>query len=144
MKLIDKINSLKTQIIECEEEIRKEVYKVINDVANEHKRPKISNHIFIINFSELSGNPWDASFYDWERSAEILLKKLNNVRALDLVNSIESIYNNRLRNGICKIKMSHREYFGCSLSNFYFKITNEYPVKTEFIKEVLDRVKLID
>lgn len=144
MKLIDKINSLKTQIAECEEEIRKDVYKVINDVANEHKRPKISNHIFVINFSELSGNPWDASFYDWERSAEILLKKLNNVRALELVNSIESIYNNRLRNGICKIKMTHREYFGGALSNCYFRIANEYPVKTEFIKEVLDRVKLID
>ena len=144
MKLIDKINSLKTQIAKCEEEIRKEIYKVINDVANEHKRPKISNHIFIVNFSELSGNPWEASFYDWERSAEILLKKLNNVRALELVNSIESIYNNRLSNGICKIKMSHREYFSGALSNCYFKVTNEYPVKTEFIKEVLDRVKLIN
>ena len=144
MKLIDKINALKTQITECEEQIRSEVYRTINDVAEEHKRPKITKHIFIVNFSELSGNPWDASFYDWERSAEILLKKLNNVRALELVNSIESIYNNRLRNGICKIKMSHREYYNGALSNCYFNVTNEYPVKTEFIKEVLDRVKLID
>ena len=85
MKLIDKINALKTQITECEEQIR----------------------------------------------------------ALELVNSIESIYNNRLSNGICKIKMSHREYFGGALSNCYFKVTNEYPVKTEFIKEVLDRIKLL-
>lgn len=143
MKLIDKINALKTQITECEEQIRSEVYRIINNVAEEHKRPKITKHIFIVNFSELSGNPWDASFYDWERSAEILLKKLNNVRALELVNSIESIYNNRLSNGICKIKMSHREYFGGALSNCYFKVTNEYPVKTEFIKEVLDRIKLL-
>lgn len=144
MKLIDKINALKTQIKECEEQIRNDVYRIINDVAEEHKRPKISKHIFIVKYSELSGQVWDASFYDWERSAEILLKKLNNVRALELVNSIESIYNNRLSNGICKIKMSHREYFGGVLSNCYFNVTNEYPVKTEFIKEVLDRIKLLE
>ena len=91
MKLIDKINALKAQITECEEQIRNDVYRIINDVAEEHKRPKISKHIFIIKYSELSGQVWDASFYDWERSAEILLKKLNNVRALELVNSIEHI-----------------------------------------------------
>ena len=144
MKLIDKINALKNQIKECEEQIRNDVYRIINDVAEEHKRPKISKHIFIVKFSELSGNPWDASFYDWERSAEILLKKLNNVSALELVNSIERIYNNRLSNGICKIKMSYREYFGGALSNCYFNVKTEYPVKTEFIKEVLDRIKLLE
>lgn len=144
MKLIDKINALKAQITDCEVQIRNDVYRIINDVAEEHKRPKISKHIFIVNFSELSGNPWDASFYDWERSADILIRKLNNVRSLELVNSIESIYNNRLSNGICKIKMSHREYYCGALSNCYFKVTNEYPVKTEFIKEVLDRIKLLE
>ena len=144
MKLIDKINALKAQITECEGQIRNDVYRIINEVAEEHKRPKITKHIFIVNFSELCGNPWDASFYDWERSAEILLKKMNNVRPMELVNSIESIYNNRLSNGICKIKMSHREYFGGALSNCYFNVTNEYPVKAEFIKEVLDRIKLLE
>lgn len=141
--LYDKISSLKQEIVNCENEIKEQIYKAINEVANEHKRPKISKHIFIVNYSELSGQVWDASFYDWERSAEILIKKMNNVRPLDMVDSIKSIYKNRLKNGVAKIKMTHREYWGRN-NNWYYNATTEYPVKSEFIKEVLLKLGVDD
>jgi hypothetical protein len=141
--LYDKISSLKQEIVNCENEIKEQIYNAINEVANEHKRPKISKHIFIVNYSELSGQVWDASFYDWERSAEILIKKMNNVRPLDMVDSIKSIYKNRLKNGVAKIKMTHREYWGRN-NNWYYNATTEYPVKSEFIKEVLLKLGVDD
>lgn len=134
--LFDKIADLKQQIQECETEIRDSVYRIINEVAEEHKRPKITKHIFIVKFSEMTGNVWDASFYDYERAAEILITKLSNYSSIELVSALETLYQNRLRNGICVVNFRKRAYWytGC------IYIEHKYPIKAEFVKEILDRL----
>lgn len=133
--LFDKIADLKQQIQECETEIRDSVYRVINEVAAEHKRPKITKHIFIVKFSEMTGNVWDASFYDYERAAEILITKLSNYSSIELVSALETLYRNRLRNGICVVSFRKKAYWVTG----YTYIEHKYPIKTEFVKEILDR-----
>lgn len=133
--LFDKIADLKQQIQECETEIRDSVYRVINEVAAEHKRPKITKHIFIVKFSEMTGNVWDASFYDYERAAEVLITKLSNYSSIELVSALETLYRNRL-DGICVVNFRKRAYWctGC------ISIEHKYPIKAEFVKEILDRL----
>lgn len=136
---IEKIKQLQQQIKDCEVEIREHIYRIIREVAEKHKRPKISKHMFVVKFSEMVGNVWDASFYDYERASEVLKQKLDNVKSIDLLNTIETLYNNRLKNGTCIVRFKTKVPFD-NVKNWSFVIEHAYPLKTEFVKEILDKL----
>jgi hypothetical protein len=123
--LLDKISEIKTQISQYENEIREQIYNVIKEVSKKHSRPKTKANTFTISFSEMSkNNVWSPTFYDYEEMEKLLLEKLDKSNAIILIDVINSLYEDRQKNGVCVLKL-----------NSY-----TYPIRTEFIKEILDEI----
>ena len=132
------MEELVSQIKDLENELRAEVYNAINEVASENKRPKISQHIFIVKFSELATS-WEPRYYDWEATAELLIKKLERKEAKTLIPYLQSLYENRNKNGVSIIK--ERVYEKMFSFTMYADVT--HTVNAEFIRQVLVKLEVL-
>lgn len=73
------LNLLLQKKVELEKQLTAAMVDVINKIAEEnnpHKIQRLTSNIFIINSSELFGNPWNANYFDWKASAKVLLEFL--------------------------------------------------------------------
>ena len=92
------------------EAITEAVYETAQENPNKPKR--ISEHIVTVRYSDIIGNPWNYEFYDWERSAEVVMeflkeKPLKNWKSLlqgklnlskgNVVSFEKTMYNNGYR-----------------------------------------------
>lgn len=122
--LLDKISEIKTQISQYENEIREQIYNVIKEVSKKHSRPKTKANTFTISFSEMINNVWSPTFYNYEEMERLLLEKLDKSNAINLIDVIQNLYDEKQKNGVCVLKLN----------------TYTYPIRTEFIKEILDEI----
>jgi hypothetical protein len=136
----DKVAKLKREISEIENELRASVYEVINEVASEQKINRISKNCFTISFSDLSRKPWDSVFHDWQKSAEMLIKKLDAQQALDIYDYLVKMYEKRTKNNICSFK--YRTIYKCNIFNMYKDVTQT--LDSEFIKRIIDKLDGIE
>lgn len=136
----DKVAKLKREISEIETELRASVYNIINEVASEHKINRISKNCFTISFSDLSNKPWDSVFHDWQKSAEMLIKKLDAQQALDIYDYLVKMYKKRTKNNTCSFK--YRMIYKCHTFNMYEDVTQV--LDGEFIKRIIDKLDGIE
>lgn len=132
----DKVAFLKQEINAVENELRENVYKVINEVASEQKLNRLSKHCFTISFSDLCNKPWDSVFHDWQKSAEMLIKKLDAQQALNIYDYLVNLYEKRTKNNTCSFK--YRTIYKCNSFNMYEDVTQVLDGK--FIKRIIDRL----
>lgn len=132
----DKVAFLKQEINAIENELRENVYKVINEVASEQKLNRLSKHCFTISFSDLSNKPWDSVFHDWQKSAEMLIKKLDAQQALNIYDYLVNMYEKRTKNNTCSFK--YRTIYKCHAFNMYQDVTQVLDGK--FIKRIIDKL----
>ena len=132
----DKVAFLKQEISAIENELRENVYKVINEVAAEQKLNRISKHCYILSFSDLTNKPWDSVFHDWQRSAEMLIKKLEAQQALNIYDFLVNMYEKRTKNNTCSYK--YRMIYKCHSFNMYEDVTQV--LDGNFIKRIIDRL----
>jgi spore maturation protein CgeB len=132
----DKVEFLKQEISAIENELRENVYKIINEVASEQKLNRVSKHCFIVSFSDLTNKPWDSVFHDWERSAEMLIKKLEAQQALNIYDYLINLYEKRTKNNTCSFK--YRMIYKCHAFNMYEDVTQV--LDGNFIKRIIDRL----
>jgi hypothetical protein len=136
----DKVAKLKREISEIETELRISVYNIINEVASEHKINRISKNCFTISFSDLSNKPWDSVYHDWQKSAEMLIKKLDAQQALDIYDYLVKMYEKRTKNNTCSFK--YRMIYKCHTFNMYEDVTQV--LDGEFIKRIIDKLDGIE
>ena len=127
-----------SQIKDLENELRTDVYNAINEVASKNKRPKISQHIFIVKFSELKSS-WSPHYYDWEASAEIIIDKLEKKESNTLIPYLQSLYENRNKDGVSIIK--NRVYTKCGFFTMYTDVT--HTINAEFIRQILVKLEIL-
>ena len=132
----DKVAHLKQEISEIESNLRQHVYNVILEVATEQKLNRISKHCFVVSFSSLTNKPWDSVFHDWQKSAEMLIKKLDAQQALNIYDYIVNMYEKRTKNNVCSFK--YRMIYKCNTFNMYEDVTQV--LDGEFIKRIIDRL----
>lgn len=132
----DKVAFLKQEINAIENELRENVYKVINEVASEQKLNRLSKHCYTISFSDLSNKPWDSVFHDWQKSAEMLIKKLDAQQALNIYDYLINLYEKRTKNNTCSFK--YRMIYKCNAFNMYEDVTQVLDGK--FIKRIIDKL----
>lgn len=132
----DKVAFLKQEISAIENELRENVYKVIKEVASEQKLNRLSKHCYTISFSDLSNKPWDSVFHDWEKSAEMLIKKLDGQQALNIYDYLANMYEKRTKNNTCSFK--YRMIYKCHAFNMYEDVTQVLDGK--FIKRIIDKL----
>jgi hypothetical protein len=132
----DKVAFLKQEISAIENELRENVYKIINEVASEQKLNRISKHCYIVSFSDLTNKPWDSVFHDWQKSAEMLIKKLEAQQALNIYDYLINLYEKRTKNNTCSFK--YRMIYKCHAFNMYEDVTQV--LDGNFIKRIIDRL----
>lgn len=135
-KYKDKVDILKQQISQIETELREQIYNAINETAQEQTINKISNTFFVVKFSDLCGKPWSAGFNNWQESAKILIKKLENKNVLNIYDYILSLYEHRNKNNNCTIK--YRQYTKFRDFTMYEDITET--LDANFIKRIIDKL----
>lgn len=57
------------------------IVTAISETIKECPIKKIGAGSFIVRSSDLTGNPWNPEFYDWESGAKVLIEKLKNIPA---------------------------------------------------------------
>lgn len=135
------INEIKNRLTEIrqesqilEEKWRECIVNVITDVSKEnyHNIHKISEHIYIIKHSEMIGNPWSVSFYNWEESAKVVLKFLSNKD----VTKWKQILEEKLE----KCNSNKVEFEECRVNKYGYKVTYKIPINKNFIEKIVEKI----
>ena len=132
----DKVAQLKKEISDIEYDLRLTVYGIINEVASEQKLNRLSKNCFVVSFSSLTNKPWDSVFHDWQKSAEMLIKKLDAQQALNIYDYLVNMYEKRTKNNTCSFK--YRTIYKSNTFNYYEDVTQVLDGK--FIKRIIDRL----
>lgn len=132
----DKVAQLKKEISDIEYDLRLTVYGIINEVASEQKLNRLSKNSFVVSFSSLTNKPWDSVFHDWQKSAEMLIKKLDAQHALNIYDYLVNMYEKRTKNNTCSFK--YRTIYKSNTFNYYEDVTQVLDGK--FIKRIIDRL----
>ena len=133
----DKVAHLKQEISEIENNLRQHVYNVILEVAAEQKINRLSKNCFVIKFSDLvGGKPFDSVFHDWQKSAEMLIKKLDAQQALNIYDYIVNMYEKRTNDNKCSFK--YKTTYKFNTHNVYVDVTQV--LDGEFIKRIINRL----
>jgi hypothetical protein len=116
-----------------EQELKTALVGAINEAATEspHNKKKISKHIFIINASDLMGNPWNVEFYDWEASASVVLDYLMGKPIYDWKTLLESKIASAKRNVVEFKKQAY-----C----MGYKTCYTIPISKEFIEKIVAKM----
>lgn len=77
-KIYSDIDKLTAQLEEMTAKLEEAVKLAVNEAAksNPTKLERIGSNCFIIKASDIMGNPWNPSFYDWKKSADIVIEYL--------------------------------------------------------------------
>ena len=132
----DKVAKLKREISEIENDLRNSVYEIINEVASEQKINRLFKNCYTISFSNLSNKPWDSVFHDWQKSAEMLIKKLDGQQALNIYDYLVNMYEKRTKNNTCSFK--YRTIYKSNTFNYYEDVTQV--LDGDFIKRIIDKL----
>ena len=132
----DKVAQLKKEISDIEYDLRLTVYGIINEVASEQKLNRLSKNCFVVSFSSLTNKPWDSVFHNWEKSAEMLIKKLDAQQALNIYDYLVNMYEKRTKDDRCSFK--YRMIYKCNAFNMYEDVTQV--IDGKFIKRIIDRL----
>ena len=131
----ERVNQLKQEILDIEVELRENIYAIIREVASEQKLNRITKHIYIMKFSEISGKPWDSVFHNWEVSADMLIKKLDGQRSLDLYDYLVNLYEKRTKDR-CTFK--YKTTYKCQCFRVYDEVTQV--LDSKFVKRIIDKL----
>ena len=126
--LHERIDELSKQLEMAENNLILAIKETIFETAKETTThfKKISQHHFVINVSELIDKPWTPSFYNWEKSGEIVFEYLQKKPAREWKNILIDLLKTSNNNVIC-IK-----------TNKYCK--NGSPVDRRFIEKIVERI----
>lgn len=134
---LNEIRNKMAQLLEehkaLEQELKTALVAVINETAEEspNKKKRISKHIFILNASDIMGNPWNVEFYDWEASANVVLDYLNGKPIYDWKSLLEKKLGEAKRNVVEFKKIS--SFMG-------YKTTYVIPISKEFVEKIVAKM----
>ena len=106
------------------------IYEAAKENPNEPMR--ISKHIIVVKYSDLIGNPWSSSFYDWRQSAKVVIDYLKNRPVTDWKRVLEE----KLEKGSGPILFEKR---GSSLG-VRASFSTSTPISRVFIQKIVDKL----
>lgn len=124
--MCNKIESLKALI-------EKAIITAIDEIAKKHAMNRIGEHCFIVRFSDLIGSVWSPYFYDWEKSAKIIKKFLENKPPEQWVSFLTKKLQDRKDKKIVIFEYT-KSYYGC-------RDVTRIPVSAEFIELIIKHLQ---
>lgn len=131
--ILKRFDDIANELKELEAALVVAITEAINEVSKEnpHKIRKVSKNIFIINSSELLGNPWNPSYYDWEASGKVVLEYLQGKD----VKKWKSLLQEKLD----KSKGKTIEFEKKAYCQGYI-YTNKTPIERVFIEKIVSKL----
>lgn len=126
------ITNLERLRSELEDKLSQAVISALESVAQEHPMHRISKHCYIINYSDLIGNPWNFEFYDWEASVKVCLDYLKDKSPTSWIESL----NKKLHEKDTGPVEFTRIKYCCGI-----KSTIKIPVSRVFLEKVIEELK---
>lgn len=132
-KIYSSIDDLTAQLEAMTEKLKEAVKLAVREAASENpnKLKRVSSSIFIINLSEITGKPWNPSFYDWNQSAEFIIGYLKNKPCTDWKKILQS----KLEKATGDVVQ-----FDTKTGNGYYKTTYTTPVDKRFIEKIIAKL----
>lgn len=125
-EIADELKKLEAALVEAITEAVKEISK-----ENPHGIKRIAPKCFTIRASQLIGNPWNPSYYDWEASGKVVLEYLQKKD----VKKWKSILQEKLE----KSKDNSIEFESTTTINGY-TWTNKTPIERTFIEKIIAKM----
>lgn len=131
--ILKRFDDIANELKELEDALVVAITETINEVSKEnpHNIRKASKNIFIINSSELLGNPWNPSYYDWEASGKVVLEYLQGKD----VKKWKSLLQEKLDKSKGKIVEFEKKAY-CS----GYVYTNKTPIERVFIEKIVSKL----
>lgn len=128
-----RIEEMAIEMAIMEEKLTEAIVNTIYEASmeNPNKPKRISKNITTIRFSDLIGNPWNYEFYDWEKSAEIVLDYLKDKPA----RKWDELLQNKLKSARGGVV-----YFDKTVSYGRFKKKHSTPVNALFIERIIQKL----
>lgn len=127
------LEALEKQKRELEIEIEHVINTAMQRVAASQKLNRISEHCFIIRFSDMIGRPWVPRYYDWQQSIAIVKRFLQSKPAVQ--------WKEALRKKLADTKSGCPVIFTFTHGgSWYSKVTERIPVSYNFIQEIVNQL----
>ena len=126
------ITNLEKLRSELEDKLSQAVISALESVAKEHPMHRISKHCYIINYSDLIGNPWNFEFYDWEASVKVCLDYLKDKSPISWIELLTKKLNEKESGPVEFIRI--RSFGG-------IKTAIKTPVSRAFLVKVIENLK---
>lgn len=128
----EELESLEQQKNMLETKLSQAIVSALSSVARQHPIHRVSQHCFIIKFSDLIGNPWNVELYDWEASVKVCLDYLKDKSPTSWVDVLTKKLS---ENGSGPVEFVRIK---CCCGN---RITNKIPVSRVFLEKVIEELK---
>jgi len=129
----DKIEELARQKEILETKLTNAIVEAIRTTVKENPSPprKISQHMCIIHFSDLVGNPWNIEFYDWEIAAEFVIDFLSNKPSDKWKSLLESELKKAVGNNVP---------FKRNVIRNRYTVSTTTPINKKFIEKIIEKI----
>lgn len=131
-QIIADIEMHKNKLRFLEKQLEEYSLHQIADVAESKIIPRVTNHIFVIKFSDMIGRPWNPEFYYWKMSAKIVIKFLQPHPVTE--------WKERLVDKINNSKQEHVVEFERVVSCAGVRCKHKIPVDKDFIQKIIERL----
>ena len=128
-----RIEEMAIEMAIMEEKLTEAIVNTIYEASmeNPNKPKRISKNNITIRFSDLIGNPWNYEFYDWKKSAEVVLDYLKDKP----VKNWGKLLQNKLKSAKGGVV-----YFDKTVSYGWFKKKHLTPVNALFIERIIQKL----
>lgn len=126
------IANLEKQRNELKDKLSQAIVSALKSVAQRHPMRRISEHCYVINYSDLMGNPWNFEFYDWEASVKVCLDYLKDKSPTSWIELLTKKLNEKEAGPVEFIRI--RSFNG-------IRTTIKIPVSRVFLEKVIEELK---
>lgn len=130
--IIEKLALLEKQKQEMEVTIEMIVNEAISRAAKTKAMNRIGKHCFLVKFSEIAGHPWAPYYHDWEQSADVVKRFLENKPRTE--------WKSALQKKLDETKPGKEVVFVFSSGSRFWRTREGVPVSPDFIREIINQL----
>ena len=111
------------------------IVAAIGEVAKENpnKLNRVAKNAYVMKFSDFVNNPWNTTFFDWEKSAEFIIDFLKNKPKTEWCSILEEILNDGKRENVI--------YFQKPYQTNGQRFVTKQPISRKFIELIIQKLK---
>lgn len=127
------IDKLTAQLTEMTAKLEEAVRLAVNEAATENPTSikRLGEHCFIVKASDIMGKPWNPSFYDWNKSAEIVIEHLKSKPCIEWKKILQSKLE-KSKDGVVT--------FDKTTGSGYYRTITTTPVDKRFIEKIISKL----